>query len=204
MQRRPAWHVLAALVALGQHRSNGNANVPFSEVDLASWVPTYPRASYARLAIDRLVLREEAERLEEKTVRMSCVRPVLYWRLTETGVATARAAYTADRALNPAAHGALPAVPVDPLAQRLWSLLRIRRALTADEAAASLTDAGEDIAAARSQFGAILLAWSRRYPSELQVSKKRIDGFKRYVLLDDLGSTPPAFRVQKAKKATTA
>lgn len=204
MQRRPAWHILAALVALGQHRSNGDAHVPFSEADLARWVPAYPRASYARMAIDRLVLREEAERLEEKTVRMSCARPVLYWRLTVTGAATARAAYIADRALNPAAHGALPAVPVDPLAQRLWSLLRIRHALTADEAAASLTDAGEDIAAARTQFGAVLLAWSRRFPGELQVSKKRVNGFKRYVLLVDLGSTPPAFRVQKPKKAKTA
>ena len=199
-QRRPAWPIVAALVALGQHRYPKSGE-PFTEADLARWVPTFPKYSYARLAIDRLVLRKEVERLPDSTILSACSRPIHSWRLTSTGAQTARAAYIADLALNPAAHRGQAAEPVDPLAARLWSLLRIRRALTADEAATLLVDAGEDVAPVRSQISAFLLAWSRHFPEAIQISTKRVDGFKRYVLLAELGSTPPAIRVKKAKKA---
>jgi hypothetical protein len=73
--------------------------------------------------------------------------------------------------------------------------------MTADEAASSLADAGDDIAAVRSRIGALLLAWSRIFPEALQVSAKRVDGFKRYVLLNELGPTPPSIRAKKPSKA---
>lgn len=85
----------------------------------------------------------------------------------------------------------------DPFATRLWNLLRIRRALTADEAAALLlTDAqaDEDIALGRRQAGALMLSWSRQCPQAVRMDARRVDGMKRYTLLRDIGATPPAPR----------
>ncbi|WP_454905906.1 hypothetical protein [Variovorax gossypii] len=85
----------------------------------------------------------------------------------------------------------------DPFATRLWNLLRIRRALTADEAAALLlTDAqaDEDIALGRRQAGALMLSWSRQCPQAVRMDARRVDGLKRYALLRDIGATPPAPR----------
>ena len=84
----------------------------------------------------------------------------------------------------------------DPFATRLWNLLRIRRALTADEAAALLladAEADEDIAQGR-QAGALMLSWSRQCPQAVRMDARRVDGLKRYALLRDIGATPPAPR----------
>lgn len=80
----------------------------------------------------------------------------------------------------------------DPFATRLWNLLRIRRALTADEAAALLAGADDDIALGRRQAGALMLSWSRQCPRAVRVDARRVDGLKRYALLRDIGATPPA------------
>lgn len=85
----------------------------------------------------------------------------------------------------------------DPFATRLWNLLRIRRALTADEAAALLladAEADEDIAQGRRQAGALMLSWSRQCPQAVRMDARRVDGLKRYALLRDIGATPPAPR----------
>lgn len=82
----------------------------------------------------------------------------------------------------------------DPFATRLWNLLRIRHALTADEAAALLAGAGDDIALGRRQAGALMLSWSRQRPRDVRVDARRVDGLKRYALLRDIGATPPAPR----------
>jgi hypothetical protein len=82
----------------------------------------------------------------------------------------------------------------DPFATRLWNLLRIRRALTADEAAALLLDADRDIAQDRRQAGALMLSWSRQCPQAVRVDARRVDGQKRYALLRDIGATPPTPR----------
>ena len=71
----------------------------------------------------------------------------------------------------------------DPFAERLWNLLRIRRALTAD-----------DLAQGRRQAGALMLSWSRQCPRAVRVEARRVDGLKRYALLRDIGATPPAPR----------
>lgn len=80
----------------------------------------------------------------------------------------------------------------DPFADRLWNLLRIRRALTADEAAALLIGADDDFAQSRRQAGALMLSWSRQCPRAVRVDARRVDGLKRYALLRDIGATPPA------------
>ncbi|QNK70262.1 hypothetical protein [Variovorax sp. PAMC26660] len=80
----------------------------------------------------------------------------------------------------------------DPFATRLWNLLRIRRALTADEAAALLlADTDDDLALGRRQAGALMLSWSRQCPQAVRVDARRVDGLKRYALLRDIGATPP-------------
>jgi len=201
MARQPHWYVAVALVALGKHLP-GDTKTPFNAADLARWVSTYPKPATAMLAINSLVRVEYLVRVPEATVHSAFLTPICSWRLTAAGAEAAAAALKTDRAVNPAAYGGItPGAPIDPLAARLWSLLRIRRALTADEAASVLTDAGDDIAAARSQLGTLLLAWSRRFPEALQISKKRMGKFKRFVLLVDLGGTPPPIRAKKVTKA---
>lgn len=82
----------------------------------------------------------------------------------------------------------------DPFAERLWNLLRIRRALTADEAAALLAGEDDDLTQGRRQAGALMLSWSRQCPRAVRVEARRVDGLKRYALLRDIGATPPAPR----------
>lgn len=120
----------------------------------------------------------------------------------------------ADRRAEAAAQGeasppmAAPNAQVrsaDPFATRLWNLLRIRRALTADEAAALLLNDGaqadDDIALGRRQAGALLLSWSRQCPRAVRVDARRVDGMKRYALLRDIGATPPPLPAPRTEVA---
>jgi len=109
-------------------------------------------------------------------------------------LADRRAEAAQDEASAPTAAPDAEVRDADPFATRLWNLLRIRRALTADEAAALLVDAGGDIALDRRQAGALMLSWSRQCPQAVRVDARRVDGLKRYALLRDIGATPPAPR----------
>ncbi|MFE8644148.1 hypothetical protein ACFX58_03575 [Sphingomonas sp. NCPPB 2930] len=191
LHKSRAWFVGAALIALGMHRANDMAT-QFTQYDLAQWIPAYRGPDTAIMAIKALL---NSKLIEGEPCGLGHVtRRSRSYRLTTEGVAAARSALHSDKTLHPAAYGsaAKPAGPVDPFAQRLWSLLRIRRALTADDAASTLVDAGDDVARARRKAGELLLAWSRICPPPVQVSAKRVDGFKRYVLVVDLGLLPPA------------
>lgn len=121
---------------------------------------------------------------------------------SEWFVAKALLALAEQRIANAQAEAAAPPPPPDdtaapmagdgaPFAERLWRLLRIRRALTADEAASLLADAGDDVAEARRQAGALMLSWSRQRPKDVRIGARRVDGLKRYVLQRDVGATPP-------------
>lgn len=99
-----------------------------------------------------------------------------------------------DETTAPAAAADAVVRDTDPFATRLWNLLRIRRALTADEAAALLADDSDDIALGRRQAGALMLSWSRQCPQAVRIDARRVDGLKRYALLRDIGATPPAPR----------
>lgn len=200
MQRKTRWFVAAALVALGQHRA-GNPEARFCAADMADWAPDFRlKRSSPMLGIRQLQIHGYLASAGESAPQSPCIKPVPYWHMTASGAEAAKAAYQAARRDNPAAF--VPRDPqgvVDPFSQRLWSLLRIRRALTADEAACVLVDAGDDITGTRTKCGALFLAWSRLFPDSLQVAAKRVDGFKRYVLVEDLGATAPT-----APRATTA
>lgn len=120
---------------------------------------------------------------------------------SEWFVAKALLALAEQRIANAQAEAATPPTddtPAEPMAadgapfaDRLWRLLRIRRALTADEAASLLADADDDVAEARRQAGALMLSWSRQRPKDVRIGARRVDGLKRYVLQRDVGATPP-------------
>jgi hypothetical protein len=82
---------------------------------------------------------------------------------------------------------------VSDFAQRLWNLLRIRRALTAHDASKMLVYGGdrEALERGRTLAGRWLLSWSRHYPDAVQTSARRIENRIRYVLVTDLGPRPP-------------
>lgn len=105
------------------------------------------------------------------------------WLITPAGLHAAQAALRS-----------LPGTPgpdVSELSTRLWNLLRIRRHLTAEEAAETLVDADSNFAAQKKRIGALLAAWARLAPKAVAVAVKREAGHIRYVLQADLGRWPP-------------
>lgn len=111
------------------------------------------------------------------------------WVLTALGWQAAQAALRA-----------MPGGPVpDPQALdvRLWNLLRIRRRLTADEAAQTLIDAAAaDWPLQKQRIAARLAAWAKHAPEAVCRGAKREAGQVRFVLREggDLGRWPPPAR----------
>lgn len=196
MQRKQPWYVAAALLALGLNRVD-DTETPFTAAQLSGWVPAYPNANTAKLAIDILVRHAYIEMCEQpaRNKRTHVVAPADRWHLTHIGANAVQQAVDSCEPLDQRAYGRM-AEPgtVNPFALRLWNLLRIRRMLTADDAASLLIDAGDNTAAARRKAGELLLAWQRACPQALRLSAKRINGFKRYVLQVDVGAMPPETR----------
>lgn len=94
------------------------------------------------------------------------------------------------------------AQPQPPLDVRLWNLLRIRRSLTAEDAAQTLIDADTpDWAAQRRKIAARLSAWAKHAPQAVGRGAKRQGGCIRYVLLEgaDPGRCPPPSRAAKGQ-----
>ena len=86
--------------------------------------------------------------------------------------------------------GATP--DLQALPTRVWNLLRIRRRLTAVEAAETLIDADDSFDAQTKRIGALLLAWTKHPTSAVVTAQKREAGGRvRYVLVKDLGRWPP-------------
>ncbi len=184
MKNAQPWFVVATLRAIGRHVHETTA--PFSVAEVVSWDETLKGCEpKARLAIDRLLFHKMVVRHEP--VRDSVLRPVITleprWTLTPKGLGTCRSVARVHSTTRP-----------DPKAMstRLWSLLRVRRALTAEEAANTLIDAGtRDFTAAQRQIGSYLRAWSRLVPDVVKVSVKPVARAKRYVMVKDGGITPP-------------
>lgn len=110
------------------------------------------------------------------------------YRLTEAGRARVARAKTEAASERRAARLDEPTVFRD----RLWSLLRIRQALTANEAAAVLIDAGDDVDRAERHARELLQHWHAVAPSAIAVSARKIAGRSRYVLLRDQVTPPTA------------
>lgn len=111
------------------------------------------------------------------------------WALTALGWQAAQAAWRSMPG------GPLP--DMRALDVRLWNLLRIRRRLTADEAAQTLIDAAApDWHLEKQRIAARLAAWAKHAPKAVCRGAKREAGQVRFVLCEggDLGRWPPPAR----------
>ena len=191
MVRKQPWFVGAAMSALG---ANVKATTrEFTATDLAGWAPDFAKApGNAELAVQQMIRNELAEQLDGP--QRAPIR-IKRYRLTPRGLATCRAAAQASH----------EAAPPDPaaLSTRLWNLLRIRRKLTSDEAVSVLVDAGSDevIASTRNTIGGYLKTWAREAPDVVQVSARKVGGFKAYVLVKDTGIHPPKTKTSRIPHA---
>lgn len=179
MKRKQPWFVGVALRALGVHVKATTRE--FTPSELAAWAPDFAKApGNADLALQRMLSHELVALVGKQA---SAVRLKRY-TLTPRGLATCRAAAAAEGLVAP-----------DPsaLTTRLWNLLRIRRKLTSDEAASVLVDAGseEQMESTRHTMAGYLKTWARVAPDVVQVSTRRVGGFKAYVLVKDTGIHPP-------------
>lgn len=195
MVRKQPWFVGAALAALGANLRNTTRE--FTASELAGWAPDFAKTpGNAGLALERLVRHELVEQLDgspEKAAR-GPIR-IKHYVLTPRGLATCRAAAQAVHDVP----------PPDPMAltTRLWNLLRMRRKLTSDEAASLLVDAGSDevMESTRHTLAGYLKTWAQVAPDVVQVSARRVGGFKAYVLLKDTGIHPPRTKTSRIPHA---
>ena len=185
MQRKQPWFIGAALRALGKQVHNTART--FTARELAGWDSGLTeRPGLAKMALKRMHNHLMVAPVPASaTTASAAVRSEQQWCLTTKGLATCRAVVQAQ----PGA--AMP----DPnaLSTKLWSLLRIRRRLTSDEAACHLVDAGDPQELIRTQrtIAGYLRAWSEQFPDAVKVAAQREAGCKRYVMVKDLGVTPP-------------
>lgn len=191
---KPAfWFVPLVLVGLGKQFSSASPR-PFTSVELQGWIPALGSPTTARLACKTLQQRGLLESAPH-AVRPGARKPnnPQTWQLTATGREACRTAIQAQARQ----------VRVDALIERnkqprpstlysrLWNLLRIRAALTAEEAISVLVDAGGNAESLQSTASRYMRYWSRVRPDAVQISARRVNGFFRYVLVKDIGATPP-------------
>ncbi len=197
------WYVGAAMVALG--RNLAQARRSFTYADLRAWsdeLAKRPRAAWH--AVEALRAHGLVTKGERPQRRVATNQ---FFVLTPDGIAAAQAARAAQakasrarsaRALSDARRGD------SGFADRLWSLLRMRRQLTPDEAAGTLVDVGDDTARATATASCYLRAWAKAHPEAIQRSVRRINHFHRYILVQDLGPQKPAVSRKGAQGGAAA
>ena len=194
------------LTMIGLARQMGRKPQPFTSSDLFGWLPELGSSKTARLACTMLkqrgVLAQAPHAVPDGYRRPTNPQT---WQLTENGLEICRATmHAAARKANAdtlVAHNRRQPKG-HTLRYRLWSLLRIRTALTSADAVSVLADAGDDTRTLQTRISRHLREWNIAFPDAVQLSAKRIDGHLRYVLCVDLGPTPPdASAAQAAAKA---
>ncbi|WP_293222263.1 hypothetical protein [Ottowia sp.] len=179
------WFVVPALAAIGRHVKRAGTGITAAR--LSTWT------SDAQLDFPPRVAEAALQTLWRHGFVAPASKPHVVPRSTRYWVVTFEGVHAAQAALL-----ALPDAPgpdVQSLSVRLWNLLRIRRRLTAMEAAQTLIDAGDDFAMQTRRIAAQLAAWARHSPTIVVVAGKRESGrHLRYVLLNDLGRWPAPSR----------
>lgn len=183
------------LVTLGQRI--GRRPRPFTVAELLAWAPDLRNARAVHAAcglLARVGLLEAAPRaLGDTRAHQVPGRPT-QWQLTKEG---REATHTAQIEAAARKHGQTLAAYnqarsfPNSLPERLWTLLRSRRALTSLEAVELLGDAGADVDQLRVRVGKYLSAWHTLMPDTVQVSARRVGNCHRYVLIGDVGRLPP-------------
>lgn len=180
------WFMPVTLIALG--RFTAHVSQPFTASDLQKIVPELTEGKDARRA---------CKLLEQRKLAVPSTTKRYAWELTSVGLETCKAALNAsflDGKGKPAViktnRVSTPTV-AEKLAPRLWNLLRIRTVLTSVAAVEVLANAGEDTVYLQAVINRLLRDWSQARPDALEISKKRINGYLRYVLKLDIGPQPP-------------
>lgn len=161
--------------------------------------------TFTQAGLGQLVPDLTDARRQRATAKLVALGFVALQRRLVDGVAAGTYTVTADGAaaiaaagqgamLMAGAAGPRPATP-GSLRARLWQLLRIRKALTADEAVQLLADAGDSaFTSKRNRANECLRGWAAN--GVLQVSAKvGPRGQKRYVLVADPGPAVPTIRI---------
>lgn len=201
-----SWFIGEALIAIGRNLDKAEC---FSHAELAKWRPEVAERSTIPLrALKHLHLSGFVTPIQRPTNKPWLGNGVHYYAITSDGKEAAIAA-AAEATRLARSKGALKMSEVtrgsSVFAARLWSMFRLRQQLTALDAAELLTDAGGDIEAAKVRAATYLRTWAKAFPAEIQVSAQRFDGFKRYVLLKDLGPSVPAVGIHaRFKKGAAA
>lgn len=189
------WTSAAVLVALAAR--GFTAGKRFTNKELREWVPQLKTGHRFKHAVETLV--DNAFISSERVVTTDLI---VKYTVTKTGAEAIKAAasgalrksgpkgpHTKDRAIAPTTFAA-----------RLWALMRARQMLDTETAAATLVDAGDDVAKAAKTAQRYLARWAST--GALTESKHRMpSGCKRYVLVKD-SLTPPAWTPKAVARAT--
>lgn len=190
--RPPIWFVPVVLLALG--RKFRNKPRPFTVAELLAWAPDLRKGGTVRFACQTLQRSGLLERAPDVAPAGSR-RPAhpSTWCLTTDGLAACRAAVqeAAQQARSATVRANNRQHIGSTLYGRLWNLLRNRKHLTSDEAVATLVDAGAATRRMQVRIAGYLSAWHAAFPEHIQLSARRVNGFKRYVVVKDPGPTPP-------------
>lgn len=190
---KPAfWFIPVVLLTLG--RQFARRARPFTESELLGWASDLGVLKTVRTACQTLQRSGLLERAPD-VVPAGMRRPANphTWRLTPDGMEACRSAVqeAAKQARISACKERCRQQIGSTLYGRLWNLLRNCKQLTAEEAVATLADAGNDTVSLQNSVSRYLRCWQAMYPDHIQASAKRINGFKRYVVVRDPGPTPP-------------
>jgi len=174
------WFFVPALAAIGANVTRSTQ--AFTASDVSQWATNeYLDFSVgsAELALTSL---QRSGFVQSRSLLPQRSRQQRIWHATTDGLRAARAALQSLPGSTP---------DVQALPTRLWNLLRIRRRLTAVEAAETLIDAADNFDAQTKRIGALLAAWAKLPPHAVVTGAKKEEGRIRYVLVKDLGRWPP-------------
>lgn len=192
------WISAAVLVALAA-RGMG-AGDSFTGATLRQWVPQLGKAGRAFGYAVHTLTRNDFITSNRQPPGPGGETVVLY-SITRTGAEAIKAAASGalHRSGPKGPHSKDRAVPANTFAVRLWALMRARQVLDSETAAATLVDAGDDVAKATETARTYLARWA--CAGALTVSARRLPrGVKRYVLVKD-SPTPPAWTTKAKARA---
>lgn len=192
------WTSAAVLVALAARQMQHGDT--FTQKDLGTWVPQLKQNKRMKDALATLkqngIISSQLQ-LPPGTTDLHAI-----YTLTPVGAEAVNAAASGHRLTSGprGPHSKDRTVSHTTFAARLWALLRARQMLDTETAAATLVDAGGDVATAAKTAQRYLARWAST--GALAVSAQRMaNGCKRYVLVKDPGPNPPAWTPKARERA---
>ncbi|MBX3588831.1 MAG: hypothetical protein KF796_19540 [Ramlibacter sp.] len=187
------WVTAAALAAMAA-RGLRQGSV-FTSADLDAWVPQLKLQRKRATATTRLCALGVVTC--ERRVDVASGQTIGEYTVTKQGAEAIRATVAGHvhKSGPKGPHAQRKAVQPHTFVARLWALMRARKLLDAETAAATLVDAGGDVSQAAKTARRYFHRWVDA--GALAESAQRVNahgtsnGFKRYVLVNDCGPVPP-------------